>query len=474
MMIFSQIDLRDYCEQHNFSSAESWCQYLSDQGANRISIAHMNVRSLRKNFGEILVQFQDAFKNLHVIVFTEINLHEDSLSMFHIPGFEMYATCRQTRRGGGVLIYLRTDYVFERKNTSFNSCETVSGCVQVQNHRLHILAVYRPPNPTNVPLFVQELENFVSSVSKDCDLIILGDTNIDTMKRDHNNTVMYEDFLSEYKLFNTISDVTREEIRLGQLIESCLDHILIRFNNKKSKQCSSNVVRCSISDHHLICLNIIGLSSNNFLTKIKKTILNNVLITQDLMNTDWSELLAFDCPLLMYENLQKTFVNVYQKHTKTIFVRSSQPNGCPWLTKELKNIIAHKDKLFKEWKNNPSNMVLRLEYNRYRNKTNKLVNRSQNKYKKDLILKYKKDYKKLWQCINKWLGREKQSLDEVILKNMVDLDVPTICLNFTQTFVNEVVHLKSQHTCMNSELLHRPDYSDYLDKSIRYIKVTSP
>ncbi|KAG7310995.1 hypothetical protein JYU34_003848 [Plutella xylostella] len=168
----------------------------------------------------------------------------------------------------------------------------------------------------------------------------------------------------------------------------------------------------------------------------------------------------------------KIFDSTYKKNFKTIRVRNCKNDYCPWLSVEIKNCIAHKDKLYRLWKACPNNMAKRLEYTRYRNKTFKLINKAQNLYKKNLLKKHVGNSKKIWEHINHWLGRSKKSPDEVIIQHMgSQFDIQTICSNFAQTFANEVLLLKSQHTC-NSELLKRDDYTKVINASIRFIKVT--
>lgn len=105
--------------------------------------------------------------------------------------------------------------------------------------------------------------------------------------------------------------------------------------------------------------------------------------------------------------------------------------------------LALKDRLYHKWKNKPYDMVLRLEYTRCRNITFKLINKAQNNFKKCLIKECKNDYRKVWEYINKWLGSDKKSVDEVILKYMgEECDVPMICKKFNKTYANDIKALK--------------------------------
>lgn len=463
-------------EKHTktYENPKPWINVLSDNRTTDVNIAHLNVRSVRKNFTEIITKLRDALIHLDVLIFTEINLKKDLVSMYQLPGFEMFAACRENRRGGGILMYVHEDHVFQRESTFFTSCESLAGIVQVRGVRLQLLAVYRPPTSvkaqSKVPVFVRELASVVNSVPRDRDLVIIGDININTLIKRHTDTVLYEDTLSECGLLNTIFGVTREEIRDSRLIVSCLDHILVRQN--KLYNFKSNIVRCGTSDHHLV---YIGLSINSIRQQVKKTklIFDNSSIKQDLKNTDWSELLQFQCPLLMYEKICKIFEVVYNENIKSIKIRNNKLDACPWLTKDIRNCIIHKDNLYKQWRSCPNDMAKRLEYTRYRNKTFKLLNKSKNLHRKELLKQCKGNSKKVWEHINNWLGRNKKSLDEVIMQHMgTKLDIQSICANFAHTFATEVVQLKAEHNC-NTKLLNRQNYSKTVNASMGFTRVTA-
>ncbi|KAG7301198.1 hypothetical protein JYU34_014070 [Plutella xylostella] len=475
-MVFNCNDVtQNYCV--NFENTSTWLTYLRNERSKDINICHLNVRSLKKHYNEILTQLSDGSKYLDIIIFSEINLKDDYVSMYPIPGYEAYAVCRQTKKGGGLLVYVRKEHAFQREAAAAaaTSFESLAGSIEVRGMRLYLIAVYRPPTSkivqSKVPVFLREIESVINSVPRDRELIIIGDININTLNSLHPDTILYEDMLCEYGLLNIISGITREEIRDGTLLVSCLDHILLRLC--KIHDFGSSIVRCGISDHHLICLNI-NIHEKNITHETKtKQVLNNQAIKTKLSNINWSEVLYLDCPLLMYEKLCKTFSDIYRNNVKTVKLRNTTVDSCPWLTKEIKDCILHKDRLYKKWRDKPSDMVRRLEYTKFRNKTSKLINKSQNNYKKSLLLKYRGNSKKIWKCINEWLGRNKRSLDEVILQYMgTQYDLPTICSNFAHTFANEVLELKSKHNC-NTSLLNREDYTSELDRSIRFIKITS-
>ncbi|KAG7308626.1 hypothetical protein JYU34_005848 [Plutella xylostella] len=454
-------------------SNDSFLSTLQEKRNNSLRIAHMNIRSIQKHFDEFNTYFNSSLEELDIIILTEINIKEEYqniLSLYKIQDFDLHAVCRTGRKGGGVALYARKELGFARRGAVFTSCESLAGYVKVRDTSVLVLALYRPPN-NKVPIFLRELKYVLQSIPCSENLIILGDMNIDLLERDRHLVIEYENLMSEYSLYKMISVITREEIKDGKLTISCLDHIFVRT---KLGEYHPNVVQCKISDHYLTNLNLTlptELKHNNL--KRTKTILDNHKIKIDIKKVQWSELLTLQCPLLIYESICKKFNDIYDNCKKEIKIRNEKRLTCPWLTKEISDMIIHKNRLFSIWKNDPSNMVNRLNFTRWRNRTHKLIFKTKNNYKKELIKKAGTNYKKIWEHVNKWLGKEKKSLDDVILTYMgKEQNVPDICNNFLHTFTEEIINIKSKHICKNY-LLDKKDYLKDINVTMRYIKVSA-
>ena len=67
-------------------------------------------------------------------------------------------------------------------------------------------------------------------------------------------------------------------------------------------------------------------------------------------------------------------------------------------------MIGIRDRLFRNCKNKPEDMNLGRQYNRFRNRLNKCINKAKNKYRQEEIKKCKKNIIKMWTKINLWKG----------------------------------------------------------------------
>lgn len=77
---------------------------MSFNEENYFSLVHINIRSLKKNFAELLVTLENNFKNLDVLVITEPNINFSLLSFYKTDGFNINSFVRVGRSGGGVLV----------------------------------------------------------------------------------------------------------------------------------------------------------------------------------------------------------------------------------------------------------------------------------------------------------------------------------------------------------------------------------
>lgn len=123
--------------------------------------------------------------------------------------------------------------------------------------------------------------------------------------------------------------------------------------------------------------------------------------------------MLIEYPIKLYGSIIQTFQDIYSKNKKKNNVLINKRTDCSWINKETRDMILHRGKLFKKWKNEPNNNILRLEYNRSRNKTQKFINKFKDISRKQELIEAGKDSRKIWKITNR-LGKESSSLDEVI------------------------------------------------------------
>jgi hypothetical protein len=135
-----------------------------------LKIRHLNVNSIQGKFVEL---YNFLVSNSFLFcAFTESKLtaNEES-SSFQIPGYHMLRCDRETRGGGGLVLYLSEDtrYLPLDYNIRFPD-ETQVQCIQVwfPNIRpLIFLTIYNPPRQTNKKHFASCLESLLFHVQRE-------------------------------------------------------------------------------------------------------------------------------------------------------------------------------------------------------------------------------------------------------------------------------------------------------------------
>lgn len=391
--------------------------------------------------------------------------------MYNIDGYEMHSKLRKNRKGGGIIIYARDGYVFTPMNYSLIHCECIIGQITTpHNYHAYICAIYRPPSESK-HLFVKEISNILSNSSiKSCDTYLLGDVNID-LKTYDTIREYYVSSMSECGLTSAISDYTRIETRGNNTTRSCIDHI---FTRTRSLDLYSAALGTVMADHRMLVLSCVGFDPTQIQVDTK-TIqkIDSVKMKSLLNNVNWNEIDDIECTNEIYDYIIKQFNKCYEesKYFKKINVNSKR-NKQPWINNKINNMCKKKDLLFIKWKNDSTNKILRLEYNKLRNRTHKIIEKSRNKHYLNEINDNKMNPRKLWQILNNLAGRNKKSVDEVILRAFKNnnVEIKTIADKFALEFRNSVKKILPK---CNRRLLNESDYMFPNNTSMNFRKATN-
>lgn len=328
----TQYDLQDidYCR---FSDLQHWYNSLDTQ-INKLQIIHINVCSLRKHFNEFLVMLNDFLPKLHIICLTEINITKEELYRYEIPQYSMFAWTREGRRGGGIILYVKSEYRFVKTELCTLHCEAITGELQQPEWNLHIFVIYRPPHTSKTD-FISELHNLVRSIPRRSNLLIIGDININIMEQVLDVTAnKYLNMMCEYGLQCGVRDITRECVTAGRRVASCIDHVFVRTEHASTLQ--AYTVASRVADHY-----IIGITADLQLSEVSnspRTFYDNNLIINRLREYNWNELLTIQNPTDLYFNVVQVFKSTYKACTfqsNPFNKRVTQT----WMNKQLQTII---------------------------------------------------------------------------------------------------------------------------------------
>lgn len=416
-----------------------------------------------------MVLINQCQEKLDLIILTEVNIKKEEIPLYRIGDYDTYWNTRETRKGGGILIYAKKELNFSASNINGTASEVIHGKINTSQQKdIHIISVYRPPK-TNKLRFTQEVQNVLKTIPKFTDVIFVGDTNINLLDDSMSTAIVkYKNTLYSHGLECLITDVTREEVVDGRLTRSCIDHLWVRSRRPVP---AAHLLTTKIADHYLIGVTISKSNDTASVSdsdKYDKVIISNKLVREKLDGVNWEELQDCKCPLLLYEKLCLIFGCIYESSKIKVPLRSKRTRPV-WIDDKLNSMLCIRDELFRKWKSKPNCMSIRLEYTKYRNKVSKLINVAKNKNRQEQLRKCNNDAKKIWCNINSWLGREKPRLDDVILKYLGQKDnLENVCSKFSETFTEEIHNIK--HNC-DKKFLKRKEYVKESDVSLRFRKI---
>lgn len=429
---------------------------------------HVNIRSMIKNFSSLEQVVYSCKPNLDVVVITEANISDNISCLYHLEGYDMYTKLRKTRKGGGIIVYVNKKHKFVKTNTNTYLFECLQGVITTQNnYSIDLYAIYRPPQNSK-HLFVEELHKLLRANNRNSDLLVLGDTNID-LKQDLPIKHKYTTTMYNAGLVCGITDFTRIEQRKNNVSKSCIDHIYAR---SRTQDLYTAVLGTLLADHRMIVIACVGTSPLQGAYKFKTTY-NSKKLSHLLNNIEWECTNEFQCPNKIYNFIYNNVRKCYKESETTVKVKlNSKCINANWLNNKIINACERRDVLYNDLRKDYTNKILKLEYNRARNKANKIIQKNKNQIIRNEIIKNLKDPKKLWYILNKITGRIRHSVDNVILNSFSKYYTNSVDIanQFACTFENSV---KSIIPTCEKKILDKTTYIKSANVTMRFQKANN-
>ena len=383
--------------------------------------SHVNCRSLYRKVAQISILFSDS----DFLCCSETWLSKSYSD--HMISVKDKTVFRQDRnaRGGGVCIYVNSDLgpfcnidkksSFTNKNLEIISLDLIKPCMKYTK----IICVYRPPRGdvkeciNHLTEILARKENFKKEIW------ILGDFNVDLLKRDNLNTKRFQSFLNIYGLKHQISDITRPGIRHGTCIDWIItncrfvkysqvtpiflsDHFGIECVKKKARERPKNVTR-SLRDY------------KNYNKEVMIDLLKDRLTIEELSN-------IID-PNVMWDRI---YSHVYDILSVMCPIKryKQRENPTPWINADIYRAMRYRDSLINLFKATRNNLYMTLA-KRQRNVVNSMIEGAKRNFILTTLDKNMSVPKKFWRQLNILLKGEKSSVTQ---PNLIDpvtlLEVP--------------------------------------------------
>ena len=398
----------------------------SHDAQNCISIAHLNIRSIRTKLDNI----KDFLTDFDILCFTETHLREDIHNDFlSLDGFSNPVRLDRTAFSSGLLTYVSNKLICKRLTDLENpSTDTIWTEIKFKGTTLILCNVYRAPN-TNVSFW----DTFNISIEKALDIckdvIIVGDLNEDLLNPNCKH-------LRHLMLLNNLSNVITVPTRVTHLTATLLDPILISDSLNSLNEGTIDVPS-EISDHRCTYIYLPFTTVENPNVKRKVWLYKHAdfnKLNDRISNTDWSFINNNDCINYICE----TFTYLITKYmdecipSKDVIIR---PNDKPWYNSEIRTHSRQRDK-----QRTKAIRTQRTEdwtkYRHTRNKVNNLKKYAKEQYfcnMEHLIIDSNNNNPKLYWKLLKQLVKSNKSCETIPpLKTLSDNGEETYHFNDTE------------------------------------------
>lgn len=384
---------------------------------NLLTLIHLNIRSIRTNFDEILVLLNCLSHNLDFIILSEIWINDFEVSMYNIDNYNCFAQCRSENKSGGIITYVNKKLDFMKiSDVKLLSCEIV--ILYSKTFDLCLIALYRS-HSYSIEFFNSEL-NLVLSHLNYKNIILVGDINID-ISLNNINISSYLDQLAFYgfdSYVNIPTRVTRET-------SSCIDHIF--FKSKCNFSLNTAIFHTDITDHFPI-FSSINCSNNNIQTSKKCITTTNYNLLEKFMT---NIKLEFNGDVNFNYNLFTSKIQSLVKQSTRVKFINSKNMSKKWINSEILQSIKNKEKLYIKHKKYPFDLTIKHLYKNAVKLVKSKIKAAKKFYYQREFQKCENNSHKQWKFINGIIGKNKKSF--ITPNNVNDSDAVN---KFNDHFIN--------------------------------------
>ena len=421
----------------NFFMEESVNNLAKKHKADCLKVFHYNIESFNTNGDKLSSYLKCLNFEYDIICLTEVRTPNPAIISLEFPNYDVYLDCVSTKKGG-VAILLKKDKfkdIYELDiNQNFNinnqcctNCKTENRWLSFKIDKLNVIVggVYRHPK-SNINHFNVALNELISQIKDDTLAIVFGDVNINLLSENNEKVNTY---LNNYLTNNFIPCITLPT-RITDHSISLIDHIFVKTPKKLiQNKCSSGNLILDISDH-LPNFSFIDIKTPSIKDRPFIRLFTEKRIELFLNNLDSENALIEDSDLTdidsSYSIFSTNYFNLFNRYFPYIKQSRKSFKDKPFITKGIKVSIKYKNKLFKKYRDNPTD-ANEAAWKRFRNKTNSLIKTVQENYYKKLINSNNNSSKQFWKTFGNILNKNKKHH-----KRIVNLNIDNTIINDNQ------------------------------------------
>ena len=453
---------------------------------NDMIIFHLNTRSLLNKMGELTSLLSSLSVTIDIICISETWLNESTTSLINIDRYHVFNVYRESRRGGGVSIFVNDAYQSEVLY-DISYCQPYIECIFVSciryNVKVIVGCIYRPPD-ANFDQFFEALEELLTLVSQMQvkEIFMCGDYNIDMMNMQNDKSASFLNTMSLYSYYPVITKPSRIENNSYSLLDNIFCKNLNNF--------TSGLIISALSDHYpvfLLCRNFFqNLKSSQSGNFIKYRSINERTLGalfDSLSEYDFSpvyNILDIDEAFACFERIIMEHYNRFCPiKGRTVSYKDIVK---PWIDTECKTAIKRRDNCYRLYK---MGKMTRVAYNCIRNRVTLLLRGKKKSYFEGRFEEVKFDIKRTWSLINGIIKPSSKSKRGYIKELNVDGSIISdglrianelndyfvnVGANISRSFMNNISHSQFLTENFSDSFFFAPATNEDIRKYISSLK----
>ena len=403
-----------------------------------LRVGQLNIFHLHGKIADLASYLHNATPAYDIFGVTESRLRfEQSETAVTIANYNIHRKDAKCMGQTGIVVYIHNSIRNSALRRKDLECEFIE-CMwlelkQVKKASKFICYLYRNPKETLewYDKFVCMMD-IVADTTKNADVLLLGDFNIDISKPHVN-------WESTFELFG-LRQFIYTPTRVTESTSTIIDHI---YSNNHNNIVSAGVKELDISDHYLVECNVnfrMHRSSMKCHTYIRYRSFKHFSkdhFLSDLAQAPFGLIYNHNNPDEALETWNSVFLSVVNKHAPLRRKRVKHQQLPPWLTKDIMQAMAERDRL-KKAKNY-------TDYKKVRNQLKNMVRNSKRAYF-NKVAGAEDNVRSIWQAMNTFIGRQKNS-KSAIPSNLSAEDFNDFFVSIAESLSNQSKNDTYQYTC---------------------------
>ena len=444
MELFNPFDLNmcKYFDEDEYNGLRRSSKY-------HLNVFSMNIRSLPKHAGDLVVFLKLLEMEFDVIILTEIGARNISTVENLMEGYDFHYVLPIDNMYEGVGIYLSENITNIQILNDIKICKTCHcpKCnfeslflnFEFRTYPFTVGGIYRHPNG-NTNHFVFDLESTIDQIAGPSTIILAGDINIDIIKFEHDDSMKYLTTLLGKRFLPFITLPTR----ITDFSATCIDHIFVRTMDKNNMNLNCIVSGIFFNDitDHLPCFLSVKCGTQADKEIRPKTRLfgerNCKKFIELMEGENWQRIYETDAD--WYFNFISTITDKFERCFPLVNVSRRRLKDKPWVTKGIKNSIKKSHRLYRSSIGNSSQEHI-TKYKMYKIVLRKCLKFAEESYYHQLFDDTKQSTYNLWKClgpvINPAKTRKQTSINKIFHQDKYITDTHDIA-NIMNTYFCEV------------------------------------